>query len=190
MPDGPAGELRADVNSVLDEAEALYKDPHRHPGLPVQEQTGLDDASTVEGAMHACGHDMHVAWLTGAAAHLSAHRDGWRGTVMAVFQPAEETAAGARAMIDDRLFERFPAPDVIVGQHVMPTLAGSIGTRQGVMRSAGDTFHIRLFGRGAHGSMPQASNDPVVMAAAPVIDPTLRTSIETFVTAACAWLAA
>ena len=137
--------------------------------LPVQEQSGLDYASTADGVMHACGHDMHVAWLVGAAAQLAAARDSWHGTLLAVFQPAEETAAGAQAMIDDGLFDRFPKPDVVLGQHVMPTPAGSIGTRSGVMTSAADSFEIRLFGRGAHGSMPEASVDPVVMAAATVM---------------------
>jgi hippurate hydrolase len=150
--DGPTVMMRADMDA-----------------LPVQEQTGLDYASETDGVMHACGHDMHVAWLAGAAAHLSAHRDAWQGSVMTVFQPAEETAEGARAMIDDGLFERFSKPDVIVGQHVMPMSAGAIGTRHGDMTSAGDSFEIRLFGRGAHGSMPQASVDPVVMAAVTVL---------------------
>jgi amidohydrolase len=150
--DGPTVMLRADMDA-----------------LPVQEETGLDYASTTDGVMHACGHDMHVAWLAGAAAQLSANRDDWQGTLMAVFQPAEETAAGARAMIDDGLFARFPKPDVVLGQHVMPAPAGSIGTRSGVMTSAADSFEIRMFGRGAHGSMPEASIDPVVMAASTVL---------------------
>jgi hippurate hydrolase len=88
---------------------------------------------------------------------------------MAVFQPAEETAEGAQAMIDDGLFERFPKPSVVLGQHVMIGPAGSIGGRSGVVTSAGDSLQIRLFGRGAHGSMPQTSIDPVVMAAATVL---------------------
>jgi amidohydrolase len=119
--------------------------------------------------MHACGHDLHVAWLAGATAQLAGARDSWRGTLMAVFQPAEETAAGARAMIDDGLLDRFPKPDVVLGQHVMPTPAGRIGTRSGVITSAADSFQIRMFGRGAHGSMPEASIDPVVMAATTVL---------------------
>ena len=108
--DGPTVMLRADMDA-----------------LPVQEQTGLEYASTVDGVMHACGHDMHVAWLTGATAQLSEAHDHWRGTLMAVFQPAEETAAGAQAMIDDGLLDRFPKPDVVLGQHVMPAPRAASG---------------------------------------------------------------
>jgi len=150
--DGPTVMLRADMDA-----------------LPVQEQTGLDYASATAGVMHACGHDMHVAWLAGATAVLAEARDRWHGTLLAVFQPAEETAVGAQAMIDDGLFDRFPKPDVVLGQHVMPSPAGIIGTRAGVITSAADSFEIRMFGRGAHGSMPEASIDPVVMAAATVM---------------------
>lgn len=159
--DGPTVMLRADMDA-----------------LPVKEQTGLPYASSVtakdaEGktvpVMHACGHDMHVTWLVGAATLLAKERDTWRGTVMAVFQPAEETAQGAQAMIDDKLFTRFPKPDMVLGQHVMVGPAGAIGGRTGVITSAADSFQIRMFGRGAHGSMPQASIDPVVMAAATVL---------------------
>jgi len=146
--------------------------------LPVEEATGLPYASKIKATdtegktvpvMHACGHDMHVTWLVGATALMAQARETWRGTLMAVFQPAEETAQGAQAMIDDGLFKRFAKPDVVLGQHVMVGPAGAIGGRAGVITSAGDSLQIRLFGRGAHGSMPQASIDPVVMAAATVM---------------------
>jgi len=146
--------------------------------LPVKEATGLPYASAAtatdrEGktvpVMHACGHDMHVVWLIGAATLFAQNRDAWRGTLMPVFQPAEETGEGARAMIDDGLFSRFPKPDAILAQHVMVGPSGLLSSRSGVITSAGDSLQIRTFGRGAHGSMPQASIDPVVMAAATVL---------------------
>jgi hippurate hydrolase len=158
---GPTVMLRADMDA-----------------LPVAEATGLPYASKVTAkdkdghtvpVMHACGHDMHVTWLVGATTLLARSREHFRGTVMAVFQPAEETGTGAQAMIDDGLFNRFPKPDVVLGQHVMVGPAGTISGRAGVITSAGDSLQIRLFGRGAHGSMPQASIDPVVMAAATVL---------------------
>jgi hippurate hydrolase len=158
---GPTIMLRADMDA-----------------LPVKEATGLSYASSAtatdaEGktvpVMHACGHDMHVTWLIGAADLFARTRDAWRGTLMPVFQPAEETAAGAQAMIDDGLFKRFPKPDAVLGQHVMVGSSGVLSSRAGVVTSAGDSLQIRMFGRGAHGSMPQASIDPVVMAAATVL---------------------
>src|SRR6266480_6222264 len=146
--------------------------------LPIQEATGLPYASKTtvtnrEGetvpVAHMCGHDMHVTWLAGATKLLADARTTWRGTLMAVFQPAEETAEGAQAMIDDGLFKRLPKPDVILGQHVMVGPSGTVAGRAGAITSAADSLQIRLFGRGAHGSMPQASIDPVVMAAATVM---------------------
>ncbi|WP_247478576.1 amidohydrolase [Bradyrhizobium sp. CW9] len=146
--------------------------------LPVQEATGLSYASKATATdrdgntvpvSHMCGHDMHVTWLAGASKLMADARTSWRGTLMAVFQPAEETGEGAQAMIDDGLFKRFPKPDVILGQHVMVGPSGTVAGRAGAITSAADSLQIRLFGRGAHGSMPQASIDPVVMAASTVL---------------------
>jgi metal-dependent amidase/aminoacylase/carboxypeptidase family protein len=145
--DGPTVMLRADMDA-----------------LPVEEATGLPYASKVrandhEGNLvpvgHMCGHDMHVTWLVGATTLLAQARGSWRGTLMAVFQPA--------------LFKRFPKPDMVLGQHVVPGPAGSVAGRTGAIMAAADSLQIRLFGRGAHGSMPQAAVDPVIMAAATVM---------------------
>jgi hippurate hydrolase len=146
--------------------------------LPVLEQTGLDYASNQRGTdpdgndvpvMHACGHDMHVTCLLGALDLLVAARERWSGTVLAVFQPAEEIGAGAQAMIDDGFFDRFPRPDVCLGQHVFPFPAGLVGLISGPSMSAADGLKVTMFGRGAHGSQPQNSIDPIVMAAATVM---------------------
>jgi hippurate hydrolase len=136
--------------------------------LPMREDTGLPYASTGDIA-HACGHDMHVAWMLGAARALAESRSSWRGTAMIVFQPGEETAQGAAAMLDDWGEGRFPRPDVILGQHVMVGAAGTVQYRPGVVLSAGDSLEVKLFGRGSHGSQPHTSIDPVVMAAAVVL---------------------
>ncbi|MCZ4328472.1 M20 family metallopeptidase [Castellaniella denitrificans] len=159
--EGPTVMLRADMDA-----------------LPIAEDTGLDYASTATGTdaegravpvSHMCGHDMHVAWLAGAATLLARTREAWQGTLMIVFQPGEETAQGARAMLEDGLLQRFPAPDIVLGQHVMVGPAGTVAGSAGPITSAADSLQIRLFGRGAHGSMPQASIDPVVMAASIVL---------------------
>jgi hippurate hydrolase len=156
--EGPVVMLRADMDA-----------------LPVAEATGLSYASTkvdrdaegVEvGVSHACGHDLHVAWLMGAARLFSEHRDQWKGTLLVVFQPGEEIGRGAQSMIDDGLMERFPKPDIILGQHVMVGEAGTVRYRSGPILSAGNSLKIKMFGRGAHGSQPQTSIDPVIMAAA------------------------
>jgi hippurate hydrolase len=116
-----------------------------------------------------CGHDMHVAWLMGVSSLFSRTRDAWKGTLIALFQPGEEVAEGAKAMVEDGLMTRFPKPEVVLGQHVMVGPSGTVAGSSGPITSAADSFQIRLFGRGAHGSMPQASIDPVVMAASTVL---------------------
>ena len=146
--------------------------------LPVEEQTGLPYASTARGidpagtdvpVMHACGHDMHVTAMLGALERLAATRDEWAGTVVAVFQPAEEYGAGAQAMIADGVLDAFPKPDIVLGQHLTPLPAGVVGVRPGTQMAASDGLRVRLLGRGGHGSRPHATIDPVVMAAATVM---------------------
>lgn len=141
--------------------------------LPVAEKTGLPYASTARGVdangadvpvMHACGHDMHATALIGALRLLHALRDSWSGTVLAVFQPAEEVGGGAKAMIDDGLFDRFPKPEVVLGQHVIPLPAGLIAYKTGPALAAADALRLQLFGRGGHGSQPWSTIDPVVLA--------------------------
>ncbi len=158
---GPTALLRADMDA-----------------LPVQEETGLDYASTARGTardgsetpvMHACGHDVHVTCLLGAAATLVAERDTWRGTVQLVFQPAEEVGGGAQSMIDDGIFDRFGRPDVVLGQHVGPLPAGLVGLRRGPAFAGADMLHVVMHGRGGHGSRPETTVDPIVMAAATVM---------------------
>ncbi|PRZ42226.1 hippurate hydrolase [Antricoccus suffuscus] len=147
-------------------------------GLPVLEATGLDYASTARSTdrdgrdvpvMHACGHDMHVACLLGAADALVRRADAWSGTLVVLFQPAEEQGAGALAMVADGLYDRVPKPDVVLGQHVAPVAAGLVGVHAGAAFAAADSFDVRLFGQGGHGSRPETTTDPIVMAAATVM---------------------
>lgn len=158
--EGPTVLLRADMDA-----------------LPVLEDTGLSYASRaqvpVEGGgstpvMHACGHDVHTTCLIGAA-HRLASDTSWSGRLLAVFQPAEEVGKGARAMVADGLFERFGRPDVVLGQHVTPLPAGVLGVRTGPAFAASDALEIVLHGKGGHGSRPETTQDPVLMAASLVV---------------------
>ena len=147
--------------------------------LPVHELTGLDYASKVrevdvedgieKPVMHACGHDMHVACMLAAATTIHAAKEHWKGTLIVLFQPNEERAGGAKAMIKDGLYDpekhACPIPDVVLGQHVMPFPTGTVGTKVGSFASAADSFRVTVYGRGGHASQPHMTVDPVVMAA-------------------------
>jgi amidohydrolase len=144
-------------------------------GLPVKELTGLDYAchktmpdadGKVQPVMHACGHDMHIAALLSGADVLVRSRPEWHGTIVFLFQPAEEKGAGAKAMVDAGLFTSLgcPVPDVILGQHVFPTKAGTLSTRTGPILAGTDGLLVTVYGRGGHGSSPHLTIDPVVLA--------------------------
>ncbi|WP_280553348.1 amidohydrolase [Halomonas sp. 25-S5] len=154
--DGPTVMLRGDMDA-----------------LPIKEDTGLDFASTRTAQtesgtvplMHACGHDLHSSCVVGAAAVMAGLKAHWSGTLMLICQPAEEIFGGARAMLDDGLYTRFPRPDVILGQHNMPALAGTVGHRAGSAMAACTNLAVTIHGAGGHGSMPAQTVDPVVIAA-------------------------
>ncbi|KAJ6008475.1 Zinc metallopeptidase [Penicillium herquei] len=146
--------------------------------LPLEEKTGLPYASTKivkdptgkpTPVMHACGHDFHVTALLAACTLLHAARESWSGTLLVIFQPAEEALGGARAMIDDGLYDKIPKPDFVLAQHVMCLRAGNLNIRSGRLLTAADAFDIRVHGRGGHGSAPQTTIDPVVIGASIVV---------------------
>ena len=142
--------------------------------LPIREATGAPYASTVtvpdagghlRPAAHACGHDLHMAAMISMAKLMADHRDRWHGTLITLFQPAEETGEGAQEMVDDGLFKKIPVPDVALAQHLLPGIAGTVRTRSGPFMSAADSLKVTVYGRGGHGSTPQNTVDPVVLAA-------------------------
>lgn len=142
--------------------------------LPVAEATGLNYASKATGKlddgtevpiMHACGHDTHMATAITALRHLVTHSESWSGTLGMIFQPGEEIAAGAQAMVDDDLWEKAPKPEVVYGQHVWPSLAGTISYTSGDAMAMADSWKVTLHGEGSHGSQPQDSIDPIVLGA-------------------------
>ena len=147
--------------------------------LPVEEKTGLPYASKVHATddsgrdvpvMHACGHDLHMAALLGTAEIMAKTRSTWRGTLMLIGQPAEETIGGADGMIRDGLFTRFPKPDVAVALHVGNELpAGMVAVTPGIYNTNSDSVHITIYGKGGHGAMPQTTVDPIVIAARTIL---------------------
>jgi hippurate hydrolase len=148
--------------------------------LPVAEQTGLpyaskvrteDDRGSTVGVMHACGHDVHMTNLIGVARYLASHRDRWSGTAVLLFQPAEETGGGAESMLADGLLKRFPRPDFAVALHVSADApVGQLGYRAGSSMANVDSVDIVIKGRGGHGASPEATIDPIVIAAKLVLD--------------------
>ena len=159
--DGPIVLMRADMDA-----------------LPIKEETGLPYASTdhetdsagqVVPVAHACGHDVHVATLMGAARLLAANRSAWHGTFIPLFQPAEEIGAGACEMVRAGLATLIPKPDVALAQHVQPFPSGTVGTHAGPFLSTADSMRITVYGRGGHASMPQRTVDPAVLASMIVV---------------------
>ena len=131
--------------------------------LPIQEANTFDHRSRNDGKMHACGHDGHTTMVLGAAQYLAQTRN-FDGTVHFIFQPAEEGLGGAKAMVEDGLFERFPM-ETVFGIHNRPGLPmGKFAMRSGPMMAGGGFFDINLTGRGAHGARPESSADPIVAA--------------------------
>jgi hippurate hydrolase len=134
--------------------------------LPVEEQTGLAYASQHKGVMHACGHDIHITTLIGTAKMLAQLKNQWHGTVMLVGQPAEEVSQGASAMLRGGLYEQFGNPDFAIAIHDNDRLpAGQIGYTPGFFMAAVDSLDVTMRGLGGHGAKPQATKDPIVMAA-------------------------
>ncbi len=148
-------------------------------GLPIKEDSGLPYASTVTQVditgdevpvMHACGHDVHITSLVGTARRLMTMRDRWSGTVMLIGQPAEERIGGARAMLDDGLYERFGVPDYALAFHVSAGRpAGKVEVDAGLISSSSDSVDITVFGVGAHGASPHKGKDPIYIASQIVI---------------------
>lgn len=143
--------------------------------LPVTEETGLPYASKVKakddsgrdvGVMHACGHDVHMATLYGTAAIMAKTKDTWHGTLMLVGQPAEEVITGAKKMVEDGLFTKFPRPDIGVAMHDENGIAvGQVGVTPGYSKAAADSLRITVYGKGGHGARPESTIDPVLIAA-------------------------
>ncbi|KAK5113172.1 hypothetical protein LTR85_010990 [Meristemomyces frigidus] len=158
---GPVVLLRADFDALPVEERT---------GLPYASKKRMKDADGIEKpVMHACGHDMHITSLLAAAQLMVSGKDSWSGTLLLAFQPAEERGTGAQAMVDDGMYDSkkhaVPIPDVCLGGHVMPSRAGFIGTKRGLVASSADSMRVTLHGRGGHASMPDRLIDPVIMAA-------------------------
>ena len=160
--EGPVVAMRADIDA-----------------LPIKENSGKDYTSTVStqdengktvGVSHACGHDFHISSLLGALKAFNEHKDAWRGTYIGVFQPGEETAQGAKYLVENGITSMIAKPDVYLGQHVLGAIpAGTVGIRSGAFLTTAASIRVHIFGKGSHGSMPELSVDPVVVASSIVL---------------------
>ena len=160
--EGPVVAMRADIDA-----------------LPIKENSGKDYTSTVStqdengktvGVSHACGHDFHISSLLGALKAFNEHKDAWRGTYIGVFQPGEETAQGAKDLVENGITSMIAKPDVYLGQHVLGAIpAGTVGIRSGAFLTTAASIRVHIFGKGSHGSMPELSVDPVVLASSIVL---------------------
>lgn len=160
--EGPVVAMRADIDA-----------------LPIKENSGKDYTSTVStqdengktvGVSHACGHDFHISSLLGALKAFNEHKDAWKGTYIGVFQPGEETAQGAKDLVENGIMSMIAKPDVYLGQHVLGTIpAGTVGIRSGAFLTTAASIRVHIFGKGSHGSMPELSVDPVVVASSIVL---------------------
>ncbi|MFP2957413.1 amidohydrolase [Myxococcus sp. 1LA] len=158
---GPTVLLRADMDALPVEEKS---------GLPYASKVKVKDASgATVSVMHACGHDVHMTSWMGTATLLARSKDRWRGTVLLVGQPAEEVGAGARQMLQDGLYKRFPKPDFAVALHVNTAAAGTVEFTPGYAMASVDGVEITLHGKGGHGAYPHTTVDPVVMAARVVL---------------------
>ncbi|MFU0591724.1 M20 family metallopeptidase [Gardnerella leopoldii] len=160
--EGPVVAMRADIDA-----------------LPIKENSGKDYTSTVStqdengktvGVSHACGHDFHISSLLGALKAFNEHKDAWRGMYIGVFQPGEETAQGAKDLVENGITSMIAKPDVYLGQHVLGAIpAGTVGIRSGAFLTTAASIRVHIFGKGSHGSMPELSVDPVVVASSIVL---------------------
>lgn len=160
--EGPVVAMRADIDA-----------------LPIKENSGKNYTSTVStqdengktvGVSHACGHDFHISSLLGALKAFNEHKDAWRGTYIGVFQPGEETAQGAKDLVENGITSMIAKPDVYLGQHVLGAIpAGTVGIRPGAFLTTAASIRVHIFGKGSHGSMPELSVDPVVVASSIVL---------------------
>lgn len=160
--EGPVVAMRADIDA-----------------LPIKENSGKDYTSTVStqdengktvGVSHACGHDFHISSLLGALKAFNKHKDAWRGTYIGVFQPGEETAQGAKDLVENGITSMIAKPDVYLGQHVLCAIpAGTVGIHSGAFLTTAASIRVHIFGKGSHGSMPELSVDPVVVASSIVL---------------------